>query len=221
MVIDLEEKAIERNIATVLPLKNAIVLYTTSKLSFDPHIRRLASKVKLMYIIDVNEKCASKMFINDIQNIKYACINQVKAKNPPPMIWDNKDNAPANSMSPWDLYNQHYERVLQKFGGNSTKYDIAILKGRANPQMAIYLLLFNYFRNNAKARVFLCCMRPYLRNVHYLSVKDYYTHVELLWDSRYGYNVLKVARWEKQDAEKEEKLRKEYFRTYLDKYKLN
>ena len=99
MVIDLEEKAIERNIATVLPLKNAIVLYTTSKLSFDPHIRRLASKVKLMYIIDVNEKCASKMFINDIQNIKYACINQVKAKNPPPMIWDNKDNAPANSMS--------------------------------------------------------------------------------------------------------------------------
>ena len=221
MVIDLEEKAIERNIATVLPLKNAIVLYTTSKLSFDPHIRRLASKVKLMYIIDVNEKCASKMFINDIRNIKYACINQVKAKNPPPMIWDNKDNAPANSMSPWNLYNQHYERVLQKFGGNFTKYDIAILKGRANPQMAIYLLLFNYFRNNAKARVFLCCMRPYLRNVHYLSVKDYYTHVELLWDSRYGYNVLKVARWEKQDAEKEEKLRKEYFRTYLDKYKLN
>ena len=41
-----------------------------------------------------------------------------KAKNPPPKIWDNKDNAPANSMSPWDLYNQHYERVLQKFGGN-------------------------------------------------------------------------------------------------------
>ena len=81
--------------------------------------------------------------------------------------------------------------------------------------------MFNYFRNNAKARVFLCCMRPYLRNVHYLSVKDYYTHVELLWDSRYGYNVLKVASWEKQDAEKEEKLRKEYFRTYLDKYKLN
>ena len=63
------------------------------------------------------------------------------------MICDNKDNAPANSMSPWDLYNQHYERVLQKFGGNFTKYDIAILKGRANPQMAIYLLLFNYFRN--------------------------------------------------------------------------
>ena len=80
--------------------------------------------------------------------------------------------------------------------------------------------MFNYFRRNDDVRVFLCCTRPYLRNVHYQSVKDYFKSVDLLWDSRYGYDVLKVVNWGKENAKKEESQRAAKFYAYLTKYKL-
>lgn len=61
-----------------------------------------------------------------IRNMKYTCI-PTKPKTPPPMIWDNKEDAPPNTQSPWKKYSDLYETALMTFGGNSTKYDIAIL----------------------------------------------------------------------------------------------
>ena len=96
----------------------------------------------------------------------------MKAKAPPSLVWDNKDKAPPNAVSSWKKYSMKYTRALNDFGGNSTAYDAAVLKGRANPQLAVFLLLYNFLKD--QTRVFLCCTRPYLRNVHYASVKEYF-----------------------------------------------
>jgi hypothetical protein len=126
MVLTLEEQAIEKNIAMVTPLRDASILYTSSTASIDPYLKRLATKVKIIYLIDVNEKCSYKIMSLSIRNMKYTCI-PTKPKTPPPMIWDNKEDAPPNTQSPWKKYSDLYETALMAFGGNSTKYDIAIL----------------------------------------------------------------------------------------------
>ena len=113
------------------------------------------------------------------------------------------------TLKTWCILNS----TLNDFGGNSTAYDAAVLKGRANPQLAVFLLLYNFLKD--QTRVFLCCTRPYLRNVHYASVKEYFVNDALLWDSRYGLTVLKRRNFNS-NASSQEAL----FNEYLSKYDL-
>merc|ERR1712005_82271 len=87
------EQAIETNIAMVTQLQDACILCTSSSASIDPYVKQLAAKIKILYLIDINEQCSYKSLSGSIQNIKYTCIPS-KPKNPPPMIWDDKENAP-------------------------------------------------------------------------------------------------------------------------------
>ena len=178
----------------------------------DPYIMRLANKVKMIDLVDINENCISRGVADTAANIRYRCI-KMKAKATTSKAWDNKDKAPPNAKSLWKKYSIKYIRALNGFGGNSTAYDAAILKGRANPQLAVFLLLYNFLKD--QTRVFLCCTRPYLRNVHYASVKEYFVNDALLWDSRYGLTVLKRRNFNS-NASSQEAL----FNEYLSKYDL-
>ena len=173
---------------------------------------RLANKVKIIDLVDINENCISRGVADSATNIRYRCI-KMKAKAPISKAWDNKDKAPPNAVSSWKKYSIKYIRALNEFGGNLTAYDAAILKGRANPQLAVFLLLYNFL--NDQSRVFLCCTRPYLRNVHYSSVKEYFVNDALLWDSKYGLTVLKRRNFNS-NASMQEAL----FTEYLSKYDL-
>ena len=140
-------------------------------------------------MVDISgENCISSGLVAAATNIRYRCI-KMKAKSPPREVWDDKANAPPNKKSSWKKYSIHYIHALNAFDANLTAYDVAILKGRANPQLAVFLLLNTFLKD--RSRVFLCCTRPYLRNVHYSSVKEYFVNDALLWDSKYGFTVLR------------------------------
>ena len=119
----------------------------------------------------------------------------------PNLVWDHKEEAPANPASPWKKYESAYIPILETWTkylrrktdrGQKLVFNAVILKGRANPQLAVYLLLFGYLKDNAQ--VFLCCTRPYLRNLHYNAVDSFFLHVALYWETKMGVTHLRIKK---------------------------
>ena len=78
--------------------------------------------------------------------------------------------------------------------------------------LLFFLLLYNFLKD--QTRVFLCCTRPYLRNVHYASVKEYFVNDALLWDSSM------VWRFKTKELQFNASSQEALFNEYLSKYDL-
>ena len=184
-----ENKILQReNDAILKSLQNpsgANVLYTLAQDTYDPFIDRVAKVAQKVFVLSLNENCTSTPPSTG-HNVIYSC-HPFPPKPSQTVVWDNKEDASPTPASMWWTYSTAYESTLQKWG---VVFDAVVLKGRANPQLASFLLLFGYLRRDF-SRVFLCCTRPYLHNVHYLSVKSFFEHIDLYWETSMGMTALK------------------------------
>ena len=185
MVITRENKAVRDAIKT-----GGLGLYTLADTLWDAGIDSLAKELQYLYVISFHENCTRALVGG--ANIIYAC-HPLPPKPSPKVVWDNKEKAPANPASPWGMYSIVYASTLETWANDLKRrpgqrhklvFDGVVLKGRANPQLAVFLLLFGYLHSNAQT--FLCCTRPYLRNVHYNTVGSFFKHAALHWETKMG-----------------------------------